>query len=447
MRKYFFFLAFILVACVNNGDDGSTDTGGGLPAATHVPEITGFALSPDTATYMDGDGTIVVTAEVSVRDTGLDIQTLWVRMPDGTTVELGVSLATETGTFTKDIPMPTNQIGALSVEFWLKDAAGGSSDPVTVPFHVVADVQVNDWTNRVSGLPYALNDVVWDGSFFIAVGNGGLVLTSADGIDWAERESATDANLNAVAACGPDIMAVGDGYVVLLSTEHGDTWVTKVSASGSYSNVLAIACNSTQVVIGGFSYGLAAPFINISEDRGDTWHYVGTWHPAKVAAPADLIYSNGLFITVTTRVDPGLNEPWIVLSPDGWSWNSIPVLDWPVDFYTIIHDGNRFIIAGENSTVLASFDGFNWTELQTPGADVIYLSAAWNGSKLVLAGGSDSPSEPPLGIASIDSGVTWEVFNIDGNYESRGMTFGNGHFVSVGQSAPLSGEGAIYTAE
>ena len=62
MRKYFFFLPFILVACVNNGGDGSTDTGSALPAATHVPEITSFALSPDTTTYMDGDGTIVFTA-------------------------------------------------------------------------------------------------------------------------------------------------------------------------------------------------------------------------------------------------------------------------------------------------------------------------------------------------------------------------------------------------
>ena len=49
-------------------------------------------------------------------------------------------------------------------------------------------------------------------------------------------------------------------------------------------------------------------------------------------------------------------------------------------------------------------------------------------------------------LASSDSGVTWEIFNIDGYYRSHGLAFGNGVFVSVGAS-PISGEGAIYTTE
>ena len=46
-----------------------------------------------------------------------------------------------------------------------------------------------------------------------------------------------------------------------------------------------------------------------------------------------------------------------------------------------------------------------------------------------------------------DGGVSWEIFNIGGNYESRGLAHGNGQFVSVGQTSPVSGEGAIYTAD
>ena len=191
MRKYFFFLPFILVACVNNGGDGSTDTGSALPAATHVPEITSFALSPDTTTYMDGDGTIVVTAEISVRDTGLDIQTLWVRMPDGTSVEYAESLATGTGTFTKDISMPTNQIGAFSIEFWLVDAAGDSSDPVTAQFHVVATVDVppiilSTYNFEIGGLGQG-PDLIVDagGQFELAVDFGDTLRGSVDQVlDW-----------------------------------------------------------------------------------------------------------------------------------------------------------------------------------------------------------------------------------------------------------------------
>ena len=451
MRNFPVFLALLLVGCGDSGVESLTVQHAGQPPAQpqaqHAPEISWLVLSPDAVAHMAGNGTVVVTAEIAFRDAGLDLRTLWVRMPDGTLFEFGELPATETGTFTKTFTMSTNIVGVYAVEFWLVDGDGDSSNHVTAEFNVVGDLQVSDWTRRLSALPFALNDVVWDGNFFIAVGDGGLILTSADGIDWAERESDTDANLNAVAACGPDIMAVGDGYVVLLSTDHGDTWVSKGSARGGFNHVFAIACNSTQVVIGGFSYGLAAPFINISEDRGDTWHYVGPWDPARVVVPADLIYSNGRFVAVTTRMDPGLNESWIVLSSDGWSWNSIPVLDWPVDFFTIVHDGSRFISAGEYSTVLASFDGFNWTELQTPDVGVRYLSAVWTGSKLVLAGGSDSQFEGPVGISSKDGGVTWYAFNIDGNYQSRGLAYGNERFVSVGRLTPGLGDGAIYTTD
>ena len=124
--------------------------------------------------------------------------------------------------------------------------------------------------------------------------------------------------------------------------------------------------------------------------------------------------------------------------------------------YTIIHDGSQFIVAGNYSTVLASFDAFNWTELQTPVKDVQYMSAASNGSKLLLAGGmrvqhwsgDGIPQiELPVGIASTDGGATWDIFNIDGYYQSRGIAFGEGRFVSVGQSTPISGEGAIYVTD
>ena len=54
MRKFFFFFALFLVGCAGSGDDGSGATSSS--AVAHKPEITGFTLSPDTATQMDGEG-------------------------------------------------------------------------------------------------------------------------------------------------------------------------------------------------------------------------------------------------------------------------------------------------------------------------------------------------------------------------------------------------------
>ena len=104
--------------------------------------------------------------------------------------------------------------------------------------------------------------------------------------------------------------------------------------------------------------------------------------------------------------------------------------------------------------------GYNWTETPTAVADGRYFSAAWNGSKLMLAGGYGPticvqgvcPTfKGPHGMASTDDGVTWDVFNIgspleDGWYDSLGLAWGSGRFVSVGRFWS-SGEGMIFTSD
>ena len=447
MHKYIFYIAFLLFGCGSDG--GSVDPGVPPVQGQHIPEVTALALFPNTVDYMEGDGSVLVTAEVSFEDAGLDIQTLWIRMPDGADVSFAQSQASETGKFTADFVMSTAVIGAHTVEFWLADKAGDSSVHRAADFGVVGDVQGGDWTSRLSGLPYALNDVIWDGAAFIAVGNDGAVLTSFDGTAWSTRDSGTGANLNAVAAYGSEIFVVGD-ETVLLSTDHGASWVMKDTFNAA--NLTAVVVTPSQVVVGGFSGGLAAALISISEDGGETWQAVDSW-PAHAYFCTDLIYRDGLFVAATDS-STSSNGAKVKVSSDGKTWHDILVRDDTVGLYAVVHDGNQFIVAGGDSAVFTSFDGFNWTERQTPVQDIDYLSATWDGSRLVLAGGiswwywwggTTPPFERPVGIASTDGGENWDIFDIDGHFESRGIAWGNGRLVSVGQSTPISGEGAIYT--
>ena len=446
MRKYFFCFALLLVGCTSNDDDGFIDTGTGPPTAAHVPEITGFALSPDTVTKMDGAGTIVVTAEISFRDTGLDIQTLWVRMPDDTTIEFAKSISTETGTFSEDLTMSTQSVGTFALEFWLVDQAGDSSDSVTAEFTVIGDVQVSDWTRRLT-VPIPLVDVAWDGQVFIAVGggfvDGSVVLTSVDGIDWVAREPATDRTLFAVAAFGSDIYAVG-GSGVLLSTDHGETWTVKAQRDIHFLP-LDVVANSSQVIVTGIDVGFL-PHIMISEDRGETWQStIISW------GAMDLIYRDGLFVApaLTGVLSGGPLEPCVMVSADGKQWNEILVGEEIATLNAVVHDDSQFFVAGEDGTVFSSFDAFNWTALSTPLEDVDYSGGAWNGTQLILVGRAPSNQDGtylPIGISSSDGGASWDSFGIDTSYESRGIASGNGRFVSVGVSV-LSDEGLIYTSD
>ena len=453
MRKYFFYFALFLLGCSGSGDSGPDGSGFGPSPVAHVPEVSSFSLSPVTATLMQGDGTLVVTAEIGFRDTGLDIQALWVRMPDGTSMQISESFSTETGTFTETIVMPTNEVGAFPVEILLVDQAGDSSDPVTAEFRVVADMQSIDWTNRLSGLPNGLNDVIWDGVVFIVVGNRGTVLTSADGIAWVSIESGTDEDLSKIAFYGSDIFAVGD-EIIMHSTDHGSSWTVKDRPMEAI--LQAVAVNSSQVVAGGYRRSWSTAINLISEDRGDTWQTFDSW-PNEDMHMNDLVYQDGLFVASTPNPE-GLDAR-VTVSSDGKMWNEVAVSDeseWAVP-HTIFHDGSQFILAGFEGKVFTSPDGFNWTQLQTPVQDVWYTDAAWSGSKLVLAGpwscgyllgGCDLHlGVPPVGLSTTDGGLSWEIFNIDGDYESSGLAWGNGRFVTVGRKTPFSNEGAIYTAD
>jgi hypothetical protein len=189
MRKYLIYFALLLVGCGSNGDNEFAVPDSQPVQVRHVPEITDLVLLPDTADHKAGAGNISVTAEVLFTDIGLDIQTLWIQMPDGTSISFAETQATESGTYTEVFVMSTEEIGAFDVEFWLVDKAGAASVHHSAEFTVTADVQSSDWTNRMSGLPHALSEVIWDGDAFIAVGDGGTVLTSADGIDFMDRTS------------------------------------------------------------------------------------------------------------------------------------------------------------------------------------------------------------------------------------------------------------------
>jgi hypothetical protein len=72
------------------------------------------------------------------------------------------------------------------------------------------------WTSRESGLIHheSLYGVTWTGTHFVAVGEGGVILTSRNGITWSVRNSGVKEQLNAVAWSGEKLVAVGNGFIL-----------------------------------------------------------------------------------------------------------------------------------------------------------------------------------------------------------------------------------------
>lgn len=145
--------------------------------------------------------------------------------------------------------------------------------------------------------------------------------------------------------------------------------------------------------------------------------------------------------------------PGVIVSTDGKQWTEMGVEDVNTELNdVIVHDDTQYFVVGRDGTVFSSFDAFNWTELSAPLAGVYFRGAAWNGTRLILAGGVDSYHDRhdgtyrPIGISSSDGGGSWDTFGIDSSYVSEGIAWGNGRFVSVG-TLVVSDEGAIYTTD
>ena len=170
-------------------------------------------------------------------------------MPDGTRLEFSEASRATSGKLSGQIAMSTTVVGTVTVEIWLVDEAGDSSNHLTAKFEVVSDVTPTAWTRRVGGLPFVLHDVLWTGSSFVAVGGDGKVLTSTDGIDWMERSAPVPVELIAVVSRESDVVAVGADATVVLSTDVGATW--SIKHTGKSARLAAAAISPSQIVAGG----------------------------------------------------------------------------------------------------------------------------------------------------------------------------------------------------
>lgn len=83
---------------------------------------------------------------------------------------------------------------------------------------IVTSANGSTWSPATSGVGTVLYGVTWTGSAFVAVGVGGVVLTSVDGASWAPQNSGVATGLNAVSWNGSLVLAVGAGGTVLTSS-------------------------------------------------------------------------------------------------------------------------------------------------------------------------------------------------------------------------------------
>ena len=313
------------------------------------------------------------------------------------------------------------------------------------------------------------NGVAWNGSIWVALGEGTNTLaTSYDGITWSIISSVFTVRGLCAAANGSQWIAGGSGTNTLArSTDGGATWVGQgtsvfsvatygIAWNGSLWVAVGSGTNTLATSPNGITWTGRGTSVFQTEGRAIAWN--GSYWLAGSASDtaAQIAYStDGLnwtkvlcpLTSVYTLAWTGLN--WLAggagtsataTSPDGLVWTaaSIPyttvyAIASRAPPYAPVVPSPLYVIGGQGTNLLAtSTDGSTWTPRTVPFTASVKC-VAWNGS-LWVAGGAGT-----FVIATSPDGIVWTGIPVANMTAVLGIAWGKpatpfekGRWIGVG---------------
>jgi photosystem II stability/assembly factor-like uncharacterized protein len=251
---------------------------------------------------------------------------------------------------------------------------GGPSSPTITTTIPPYNASAKTWTlnspsliQNIYGLGYSSlttcsNNSSSAAGSFAAVGAGGAIFTSPDGIAWSAASPPP--------AFSSDLYAVA-GYAASLNSPNTLRWV-------------AVGAGGASVY---------------SADGGATWS-VGnssTTQPLR-----SLVQSAGTFVAVG---DAGT----ILSSTDGNNWTSHTSASVTTNNLNGVTRGNIFVAVGDSGTILTSGDGSTWSPHTASPSTTDNLRKVASSGSLIVAVGDNG-----VIVTSKDDGATWYTQNLPG---------------------------------
>jgi hypothetical protein len=325
--------------------------------------------------------------------------------------------------------------------------------------------ELHSWSVVPSGTTSTLRQVIYYSkdlqnsaapvTTYIAVGDNGTILTSADGASWTLQDSGTTVNLIGSSmqslASGRRFIAAGEDGTLLESTNaidwhqvaplpapqklvvldnleaRGENGLSMTPApftsdspnDGTFSMLYdvygsgavtgAALGNGRWVVVGGGSSGASLDGIH--------------WSSKLVDATFEAVtFGNGKFVAVT-------GDGKIGVSNDGLNWT----FDYNVPtklFHAVGFGVGRFVALGGGGTILISNDGVTWTDKTLGSAGNLYAITYHEGT-FVGVGANGSV------VRSTDNGDTWTTSS-SFTGDTYGVAYGNGRYVAAGADGKVA---------
>ena len=236
----------------------------------------------------------------------------------------------------------------------------------TAPISVVPRLAGASWSvgsplgsSQLAAITYGIETDTTTGNVvphYVAVGAGGAMYSSLDGITWTALNFAVGTNLNAAAFSTTVFLAAGDGGTMLYSTDAA-TWVAK--SSGTSNNLYGLATNGNTIFV-----AVGAKGTIITSGDGITWTAEKSGTTQDLTAVS---YCNGNFIAVG-------KQGTLLISSDAVNWAaeaSQTTADLSGVAYGTVPGATigsllpMYVAVGAAGTLITSADAGTWT-LQSP---------------------------------------------------------------------------------
>lgn len=285
---------------------------------------------------------------------------------------------------------------------------------------VVTSTDAQNWVQTSSlqiafyGLTARFGSAAGD-TQFVAVGDFGTIVTSPTGAAWTRRSSGLTSSLYAAGAGGttsaPVLATAGAGGVILTSTDAGVTWTTR--ASTVTTNLFGVAGNATGFP-GTTLVAVGASTIVVSTNGGASW-----------AAPSA---SNADLLLKSVAWSPTSNA-WVAVGDTGGirratnpmgAWALGSVKSNGIRLNAVVWAGtpvNKFIAVGNSGIIYSSTTGSNnsWVK-ETSGITANLQSITQTAGLLVATGDGGTVLTSPngadwtrqtSGVSNILYGAKW----------------------------------------
>lgn len=232
----------------------------------------------------------------------------------------------------------------------------------------------SDGVNWVKTSSSAPKKITWDGTSFVGV-SGNRVFTSADGLSWSQviLTNVPVAILTSIAWDGSQYIGVGPvGQIYTSPDSTTDTWTKRTINPSITDNLTAINTDGPLPVIVG-----NAGTVLISSDAGINWAAPATLPAISSENLFDVIWTGTQFVAVG-------DDGTVITSSDGNSWTQQTAFT----IYSLrgIHwDGTQYIVVVSNGRIFTSTDLNSWVE-QASAASTQLRAVTGNGTRLVAVG-------------------------------------------------------------